>query len=86
MKGGRNKWQTCLKSSVRLSRSLSETLEEMSRSASVIVIATILAPTIADYTGTGGALADYAGLLGAVIVMVIVGVLMVAVKLISSKM
>lgn len=55
-------------------------------SVSVIVIATILAPTIADYTGTGGALADYAGLLGAVIVMVIVGVLMVAVKLISSKM
>lgn len=52
---------------------------------SVIVIATILAPTIADYTGEGGALADYAGLLGAVIVMVIVGVLMVAVKLISSK-
>ena len=52
---------------------------------SVIVIATILAPTIADYTGTGKALADYAGLLGAVIVMVIVGVLMVAVKLISSK-
>lgn len=55
-------------------------------SVSVIVIATILAPTIADYTGTGGALADYSGLLGAVIVMVIVGVLMVAVKLISSKM
>lgn len=55
-------------------------------SVSVIVIATILAPTIADYTGDGGALADYAGLLGAVIVMVIVGVLMVAVKLISSKM
>lgn len=55
-------------------------------SVSVIVIATILAPTIADYTGTDGALADYKGLLGAVIVMVIVGVLMVAVKLISSKM
>ena len=55
-------------------------------SVSVIVIATILAPTIADYTGTGAALADYKGLLGAVIVMVIVGVLMVAVKLISSKM
>ena len=55
-------------------------------SVSVIVIATILAPTIADYTGTGKALAEYSGLLGAVIVMVIVGVLMVAVKLISSKM
>ena len=55
-------------------------------SVSVIVIATILAPTITEYTGTGGALAEYSGLLGAVIVMVIVGVLMVAVKLISSKM
>ena len=54
--------------------------------ASVIVIATILAPTIAEYTATGQALAEYSGLLGAVIVMVIVGVLMVAVKLISSKM
>lgn len=52
---------------------------------SVIVIATILAPTIADYTGSGGALADYAGLLGAIIVLSIVGVLMVAVKLISTK-
>lgn len=52
---------------------------------SVIVIATILAPTIADYTGADGALKDYAGLLGAIIVLSIVGVLMVAVKLISSK-
>lgn len=52
---------------------------------SVIVIATILAPTIADYTGTGGALAEYSGILGAVIIMTIVGVLMVAVKLISAK-
>jgi hypothetical protein len=56
---------------------------------SVIVISTILAPTISDAIGTSsapGALAEYSGLLGAVIVMVIVGVLMVAVKLISSKM
>lgn len=52
---------------------------------SVIVIATILAPTIADYTGDSGALADYAGLLGAIIVLSIVAVLMVAVKLISTK-
>ena len=51
----------------------------------MIVIATILAPTIADYTGTDGALADYKGLLGAIIVLSIVGVLMVAVKLISTK-
>lgn len=55
-------------------------------SVSVIVIATILAPTIAEYTASGQALAEYSGLLGAVIVMIIVGVLMVAVKLISSKM
>lgn len=54
-------------------------------SVSIIVVATILAPTIAEYTAESAALADYAGLLGAVIVMVIVGVLMVAVKLISSK-
>lgn len=54
-------------------------------SVSVIVIATILAPTIAEYTAESAALHEYAGLLGAVIVMVIVGVLMVAVKLISSK-
>lgn len=53
---------------------------------SVIIVATILAPTIAEYTATGQALEEYAGLLGAVIVMVIVGVLMIAVKLISSKM
>lgn len=52
---------------------------------SVIVIATVLAPIIADYTGTDGALAEYSGLLGAVMVMTIVGVLMVAVKLISSR-
>lgn len=49
------------------------------------VIATILAPTIAEYSASGQALEQYAGLLGAVVVLVIVGVLMVAVKLISSK-
>ena len=53
-------------------------------SVSVIVIATVLAPTIADYTGTNGALAEYSGLLGAVVVMAIVGVLMVAVGLVTS--
>lgn len=52
---------------------------------SVIVIATILAPTIAEYVGDGGALAEYSGILSAVVIMTIVGVLMVAVKLISSK-
>lgn len=52
---------------------------------SVIVLASVLAPTIADYTKEGAALNEYAGLLGAVVVMVIVGVLMVAVRLISGK-
>jgi hypothetical protein len=51
---------------------------------SVIVIATVLAPTIADYTKTGGALEEYSGLLGAVVIMSIVGVLMVAVKLVGT--
>lgn len=51
---------------------------------SVIVVATVLAPTIAEYTATGEALESYAGLLGAVIILCIVGVLMVAVSLISS--
>lgn len=54
-------------------------------SASVIVIATVLAPIITEYTGESGALAEYAGLLGAVMVLTIVGVLMVAVKLISNR-
>lgn len=52
---------------------------------SVIVIATVLAPTISQYTASGGALADYSGLLGAVVIMTIVAVLMVAVRLISTR-
>lgn len=52
---------------------------------SVIVIATILAPTVAEYTASGGALAEYGGILSAVVIMAIVGVLMVAVRLISSR-
>lgn len=52
---------------------------------SVIVIASILAPTIAEYTASGAALAEYSAILGAVIILTIVGVLMVAVKLISSR-
>lgn len=52
---------------------------------SVIVIASVLAPTVAEYVADGAALEQYAGLLGAVIVMTIVGVLMVAVKLIANK-
>lgn len=56
----------------------------ISIAVSVIVIATVLAPTLSDYTGTGGALESYAGLLGAIVVMSIVGVLMIAVKLVSG--
>jgi hypothetical protein len=52
---------------------------------SVIVIATILAPTIAEYAGADGALAEYSSLLGAVTVMSILGVIMVAVRLISTR-
>ncbi len=52
---------------------------------SVIVLASVLAPTIAEYTGTGGALESYAAILGAVMLMAIVGILMVAVRLITNK-
>lgn len=52
---------------------------------SVIVVATILAPTIATYTAESAALAEYSAILGAVIILTIVGILMVAVRLISSK-
>ena len=52
---------------------------------SVIVLASVLAPTIQEYTGTGGALAEYSAILGAVMLMAIVGILMVAVRLITSK-
>ena len=51
---------------------------------SVIVVASVLAPQIQEYTKEGAALAEYSGLLGAVVVLAIVGVLMVAVSLISS--
>ena len=50
----------------------------------MIVIATVLAPTIAEYTASGAALADYAGILGAITILAIVGVMMVAVSLITS--
>lgn len=52
---------------------------------SVIVVASVLAPTIAEYTASGAALAEYSSLLGAVIVMSILGIMMVSVKLISGK-
>lgn len=52
---------------------------------SVIVLASVLAPTIAEYTASGQALADYTAILGAVMLMAIVGILMVAVRLITNK-
>lgn len=53
-------------------------------SVSVIVCATVLAPALSDYTATGGALEEYKGLLSAVMIMMIVAILMVAVRLITS--
>lgn len=52
---------------------------------SVIVLASVLAPTITQYTGESGALHDYAAILGAVMLMAIVGILMVAVRLITNR-
>lgn len=57
----------------------------MAITVSVIVLASVLAPTIAEYTGDGGALAEYSAILGAVMLMAIVGILMVAVRLITNK-
>lgn len=51
---------------------------------SVIVVSSVLAPTITDASGSGGALAEYSGLLGAVLVLSIVAILMIAVRLITG--
>ena len=51
---------------------------------SVIFVGSILAPQVAEYTGTNGALAEYSGLLGALVVIVIVAILMIGVRLITS--
>jgi len=51
----------------------------------VIVIGTVLAPQISTLTATDGALASYKDLLGAVVIMAVVAVLMIAVRLISNK-
>ena len=58
---------------------------ERPSSTIVIVLASVLAPTIAEYTGDSGALADYAAILSAVMLMAIVGILMVAVRLITNR-
>ena len=54
-------------------------------SVSVIILATVLAPQIATYTAAGGALADYKGLLSAVVIMSVVAILMVAVRLVTNS-
>lgn len=51
---------------------------------SVIFVGSILAPQVGEYTGTNGALAEYSGLLGALVVIVIVAILMIGVRLITS--
>lgn len=51
---------------------------------SVIFVGSILAPQVAEYTGTDGALAEYSGLLSALVVIVIVAILMIGVRLITS--
>ena len=50
----------------------------------VIFIGSILAPQIAQYAGDDGALEEYAGILGAVVVIAVVVVLMLFVRLITS--
>ena len=50
----------------------------------IIFIGSILAPQITQYTGTDGALAEYEGILGAVVVIAVVVVLMLFVRLITS--
>lgn len=51
---------------------------------SVIFVGSILAPQVATYTATDGALHEWAGLLGALVVIVIVSILMIGVRLITS--
>jgi len=51
----------------------------------IIIIATVLLPTIADATAEGEAAAQYATLLGVVGTMVIVAVVMMAVRLMSGR-
>lgn len=51
---------------------------------SVIFIGSVLAPQISTYTAESGALHEWAGLLGAVVVITIVAVLMISVRLITG--
>ena len=51
---------------------------------SVILVGSVLAPQVTEYTAQSGALAEYAGLLSAVVVITIVGILMIGVRLITK--
>lgn len=57
----------------------------VSITVSVIVIASVLAPTILEYTETGGALEDYKGIVSAIVILSVVAVLMISVRLITNK-
>lgn len=52
---------------------------------SVIILGNVLVPIVNDLTGSDGALAEYAGLLSAIIVIVITAILMIGVRAISSR-
>ena len=52
---------------------------------SVIILGNVLVPIVNDLTGTDGALSQYAGLLSAIIVIVITAILMIGVRAISSR-
>lgn len=51
----------------------------------IIIIATVLLPTINDATAEGKPAAEYATLLGVVATMVIVAIVMMAVRLMSGR-
>ena len=57
----------------------------ISIAVSVIVIANILVPIINDNIGVDGPLKEYSSLLSAIVIMTIVGVLMIAVRIIGSR-
>lgn len=53
-------------------------------SISVIMIGSFLAPQVEEYTKTGGALAKYSGILGALIIVAVVATMMIGVRMITS--
>lgn len=57
----------------------------ISIAVAIILIGTFLAPTVSEMTASGGALEQYKSLISAVIILTIVVVLMVAVRLVTSR-